>query len=81
MRKVTLIKSVLFALPIYLLSHTIIPRGVLWTLEYIIQDFLWCSTDSSKKVHHVSWDHVCQTTRDGGLGVFFLVTKSDAFYG
>lgn len=54
MRRVTLIKSVLSSLPVYMLFSTIISIYVVHKLDQIIRAFLWGSTYGAQGVHLLS---------------------------
>ena len=67
--RLTLIKSTLSSLPIYLMSLFRLPRRVRLRLEYNRRNFLWGGGDLDIKPHLVNWTTVCSNKRDGGLGV------------
>lgn len=46
-------------------------------MESIVWNSLWSSSNTSTRVHLMSWDHVCQSTRDGDLGIFSLIIRGD----
>ena len=54
MGRVVLIKLILSALPIYLMSNYVIPKAILLKLEGVIRNFLWGSMDSSRRIHILS---------------------------
>ena len=69
--RVTLINSVLDALPTYMMSIFPIPNGVIQRLDKIRRDFLWKGTkenDSTVKLL-VKWNKVLWGKKHGGLGV------------
>ncbi|RZB68504.1 putative ribonuclease H protein [Glycine soja] len=67
--KVTLINSVLTALPIYLLSFFKIPQRVVLQLVSLQRNFLWGGSQELKKISWVKWDVICLPKEDGGLGI------------
>ena len=67
--RITLIRSMLSSLPIYLMSILHLPRMVRMRLEQIKRDFLWGGGALEKKPHLVRWSTVCLDKRKGGLGV------------
>ncbi|KAJ9677520.1 hypothetical protein PVL29_022489 [Vitis rotundifolia] len=79
--RLTLIKSTLSSLPIYLMSLFIIPRKVCARLEKIQRDFLWGGGTLEKKPHLVNWRVVCADMRHGGLGICSLVSLNKALLG
>ncbi|RVW15364.1 LINE-1 reverse transcriptase-like [Vitis vinifera] len=67
--RITLIRSTLSSMPIYLMSLLRMPRVVSLRLEKIQRDFLWGGGALERKPHLVNWDTVCMDKRKGGLGV------------
>eukprot|EP00261_Vitis_vinifera_P037702 XP_019078945.1 PREDICTED: uncharacterized protein LOC109123490 [Vitis vinifera] len=63
--RITLIRSTLSSMPIYLMSLLRMPRVVSLRLEKIQRDFLWGGGALERKPHLVNWDTVCMD-RDGG---------------
>ena len=67
--RVTLIQSVLAALPIYYLSLFRASIRVLNTLEKLTRYFLWGGGDLAGGEHLVDWGIVCRVKERGGLGI------------
>ncbi|RZC29668.1 putative ribonuclease H protein [Glycine soja] len=67
--KVTLIKFVLNALPIYLLSFFKIPQRIVDKLLSLQRNFMWGGNQDHKKIPSVKWDVICLPKNDGGLGI------------
>jgi hypothetical protein len=67
--RITLLNSVLNAIPIFYLSYIKIPRGVWKKTRRLQRKFLWGGRGGRKKLSWVKWDAVCQPKRLGGLGV------------
>ncbi|KAL8508020.1 hypothetical protein ACS0TY_018544 [Phlomoides rotata] len=67
--KVTLIKSVLSAMPVYCLSFFLLAKQTIHELTKIQCCFLWGGDDENKKIHWVKWEEVCKKREDGGLGI------------
>ena len=67
--KLTLIKSTLSNLPIYIMSLYRLPTGVKLRLEKIQRDFLWGGGNLDKKIHLVNWGTVGKSKESGGLGI------------
>ena len=65
--RLTLIHSVLQALPIYYLSLFKAPVGVIHSMEKIMRDFLWDGGDMVGGEHLVDWEVVCRAKDRGGL--------------
>lgn len=68
----TLIKSVLYSIPIYPLSVRILPIRVRNIHHVIMSRFLWRGTNDRRKLHLVSWDKITKAWNSGGLGVTVL---------
>ena len=67
--RITLINSVLTALPIYLLSFYRISKKVVHKIVSIQRNFLWGGDNVSSKIPWVIWDNVCLPKSRGGLGI------------
>lgn len=74
-----LINHVLASLPIHLLVVFYLPKIYLTRMESHVNQFLWGSTDNSKKRVSVSWKQVCNPKEEGGLGVRKLTNVMNAF--
>ncbi|XP_045797508.1 uncharacterized protein LOC123891638 [Trifolium pratense] len=64
----TLIKAVAQAIPTYIMSCFLIPKGVCEQLERMICNFWWGSTTDLRKIHWMKWSKVCTQKKSGGLG-------------
>ncbi|KAJ0570205.1 putative RNA-directed DNA polymerase [Helianthus annuus] len=67
--KLTLVKSVLNALPTYFFSLYKAPRKIIDRLESIRRDFLWGGTTEHAKMCWVKWKKVMTPMDMGGLGL------------
>ena len=67
--RITLIRSTLVSMPIYLMSFMRMPRVVKLRLEQTQRDFLWGGGALEKRSHLVKWAIVCSNKRKDGLGV------------
>ncbi|RVW99255.1 putative ribonuclease H protein [Vitis vinifera] len=63
--RMTLIKSTLVSIPIYLLSLIRIPKVVAKRIEKIQRDFLWGGGSLEGKGHLINWQVVCSLRRRG----------------
>ena len=79
--KVTLINSVLTALPIYLLSFFKIPQRVVLKLISLQRNFLWGGSQDLKKSVWVKWEVICLPKEDGGLGIKDITRFNAALMG
>ena len=66
---ITLIRSTLVSMPIYLMSLLRMPRVVRLRLEKIQRDFLWGGGALEKRPHLVKWDVIHSHKKKGGLGI------------
>ncbi|GKV35031.1 hypothetical protein SLEP1_g43351 [Rubroshorea leprosula] len=67
--RITLINSVLSSLPVFLMSFYLPPKHVIYELDKIRRNFLWGGVEEGRKIAWVSWDRVCCSKKEGGLGV------------
>ena len=67
--RITLIRSTLVSMPIYLMSLLRMPRVVRLRLEKIQRDFLWGGGALEKRPHLVKWDVIHSHKKKGGLGI------------
>ncbi|GJT99217.1 RNA-directed DNA polymerase, eukaryota [Tanacetum coccineum] len=76
--RLTLLKSVLGASPIYYMSIFKVPKGVLKTMESIRSKFFNGVDSSDRKISWVAWDNVLASKLNGGLGVssFFVLNRA-----
>lgn len=65
---ITLIKSALSNLPVYFMFLFHAPSLVLCKIEKIIANFIW-HTEGDKKFHLVNKNQICQSYKNGGLGI------------
>ena len=66
-----LIKASLAATPSYVMQFSYLLGRVLDGLDKINRNFLWGSTDTTKKIHWVGWEKVIKPKEEGGLGLQF----------
>ncbi|WMV56044.1 hypothetical protein MTR67_049429 [Solanum verrucosum] len=67
--RVTLINSVLDALPTYVMSLFPLPAKVEERLDKLRRDFLWLGNKEGKKIHLVKWQTALLSKKIGGLGI------------
>ncbi|XP_038988602.1 uncharacterized protein LOC120112787 [Phoenix dactylifera] len=79
MGRLTLIRSVLGSMPVYLMANTVVPKMTLLRVERLLRCFLWGSYGGGHGVHLVAWEHVCRPTSEGGLGVQSLLERRELF--
>ncbi|KAE9610108.1 hypothetical protein Lalb_Chr07g0183091 [Lupinus albus] len=67
--QVILTNVVLSALPVYYLSFYKAPISVVRSTQKIQSRFLWGGDSNSNKINWVKWEKVCQSKKEGGLGI------------
>ncbi|XP_038973123.1 uncharacterized protein LOC120105099 [Phoenix dactylifera] len=78
MGRLTLVRSVLCSMPVYIMAHTVVPKTVLVGIERLMRSFLWGSLGRGHGVHLVAWERVCLPLSEGGLGVQSLLARREA---
>nr|GEX88038.1 RNA-directed DNA polymerase, eukaryota, reverse transcriptase zinc-binding domain protein [Tanacetum cinerariifolium] len=79
--RLTLLKSVLGASPLYTMSIFKAPKGVLKKMESLRNKFFTGVDHSDKKITWIAWDKVLASKLKGGLGVssFFALNRALLF--
>ncbi|XP_059068327.1 uncharacterized protein LOC131858877 [Cryptomeria japonica] len=68
--KIVLIKSVLNAVPTYLMSNLKAPKEVVVSLQDTLRSFLWNNNrDGKSRIPLLAWDKVCLPKELGGSGI------------
>ncbi|KAI0492143.1 hypothetical protein KFK09_026409 [Dendrobium nobile] len=67
--KLILIDSSLLSMPNFLVTHSMVPKRVLFELEKLCRNFLWHKKEESKGMHYVAWKDICKPRCYGGLGI------------
>lgn len=57
------------SLPTYTMQTTRIPESVNQEIEKLNCKFVWGSNETKKKIHLVSWEKLCSSKEEGGLGL------------
>ena len=77
--RLVLVNSVLAAIPLYWLSFYSCPGWVVQKIDAVRRNFFWTGTKDTRKVCClVSWDQVCKSKDQGGLGVINLKNMNSA---
>lgn len=76
--RLTLINSVLDAMPTYMMSLFPIPKGVTKRLDSIRRNFLWQGNKERKSFHLVKWEDLIMDKKRGGLAIKNLNNHSKA---
>ncbi|KAK9986443.1 hypothetical protein SO802_031394, partial [Lithocarpus litseifolius] len=67
--RAVLIQASSSTIPAYVMQSNLLPEKVLEGIDRVNGNFLWGSTDNSKKMHWVGWKKVTRPKEDGGLGL------------
>ncbi|XP_020674852.1 uncharacterized protein LOC110094049 [Dendrobium catenatum] len=73
-----LINTSLLSIPMYLMTHSVIPNGVLHFIERLGRQFLWQKDPNSRGMHYVGWQELCKPKNQGGLGFHDLLVWKGA---
>lgn len=66
--KEVLIKSIIQAIPTYIMQCFALPKTLLNDIEAMIRRFFWGSKDQERKIHWKAWSTCIQPKGRGGLG-------------
>ncbi|PKU68074.1 Putative ribonuclease H protein [Dendrobium catenatum] len=67
--KITLIETSLLSMPNFLITHSLVPKRVLYEIEKLCRSFLRHKSDGAKGMHYVAWSEICKPRNMGGLGL------------
>ncbi|CAN1781937.1 Putative ribonuclease H protein At1g65750 [Linum perenne] len=67
--RMTLAMSVLNFIPSYAMQTSVIPVATTKCIDAIIRNFIWGGFSVKTKTHLLSWDHICRSKAQGGLGL------------
>eukprot|EP00253_Pinus_taeda_P006064 PITA_06064 len=67
--RLTLIKSVLLAIPVYWAALTWVPKGILEKIRRICSRFLWAGSKENTVLPWVAWEKVARPKDWGGWGI------------
>lgn len=74
-----LIKHVLSAMPVHLLSICQPPKTIIKHIERVFANFFWGSSEGKQKYYWSSWSTLCYPTSEGGVGFRSLQDIADTF--
>ncbi|KAK8318738.1 hypothetical protein V6Z12_A13G192300 [Gossypium hirsutum] len=77
--RVTLAKSILQSIPNYFMQSTLIPLGVCKEVEKLIRQFIWGSSNISRKTTLVGWEKCCLPLDQEGLRLKRTQYQNKAF--
>ena len=66
--KEVLIKSILLALPTYIMSSFLLPLEICENLASAIAQFSWSSNPPKRGIHWAKWENMCAPREEGGVG-------------
>ena len=67
--RVTLAKSVLTSIPIYIMQSTLLPVGVCNNIDKLVWSFIWGHMGTSRGIHLLNWDMITLDKAQGGLRI------------
>ena len=67
--RTVLIKSVMAAIPNYVMQGATLPIHLCEKLDKVNNDFLWDSSMDKRKLHLVGWSKIIRPKDEGGLGI------------
>ncbi|GKV34792.1 hypothetical protein SLEP1_g43134 [Rubroshorea leprosula] len=79
--RITLLHSILSAIPIFYMSLFLMPKCVVSELISIQRAFLWGGVELKRQIPWVKWEYICLSKNKGGLGVLDLCRKNWALLG
>lgn len=68
-RRLTLVKAVTSALPVYYLSLFKMPVGVAEEFDKLQASFLWGGLELKRKIYMIKWEELSKRVDQGGLGI------------
>ncbi|EOY06655.1 Uncharacterized protein TCM_021311 [Theobroma cacao] len=77
--RITLLRSVLSSIPIYLLQVLKPPVNVIEKIERLFNSFLWGGSTECKRIHWASWNNSTFPCTEGGLDIRSLKDIFGAF--
>uniref|UniRef100_A0A803NT31 Reverse transcriptase domain-containing protein n=1 Tax=Cannabis sativa TaxID=3483 RepID=A0A803NT31_CANSA len=63
-----LIKSIIQAIPVYLMSSFRMTKGLIREIQALIARFWWGSTETKHQIHWGDWEKLCIDKWSGGMG-------------
>ncbi|GKC34955.1 hypothetical protein Tco_1047339 [Tanacetum coccineum] len=67
--RLQLCKSIISSMQVYWASVLSIPKGIIYDIQSLIRDFIWCNGEYKHGKAKVAWEVICLPTREGGLGI------------
>ena len=79
--RLTLVQSVLNAIPIFVMQSALLPVSLCNEIEKICRNFIWHGKDMKPAVHLINWDTMSLPKRLGGLGIRNMRQMNQALLG
>ncbi|XP_061993825.1 uncharacterized protein LOC133711745 [Rosa rugosa] len=79
--KEILIKAVAQTMPLYAMNCYLLPKTLCDDIHKLCASFFWGDTDDKKKIHWRSWEKLCLTKHEGGMGFKDLYAYNLAMLG
>ena len=76
--RLTLVKSILEAIPVHIFQVLEPTKGALRLLEQVLARYFWGSCNTTNKTHWIKWKDVCRPTSEGGLGIRCMADTVEA---
>lgn len=67
--RVTLIKPVLVAIPVYYMTVAVLPTKTVNEINSLLRKFLWVKLGQDRYMAMVGWHKICLPIEEGGLGI------------
>ena len=67
--RAVLIQALTSTIPAYVMQCTALPERLLNNIDRVNRNFLWGSSENTKKTHWVGWHKVIKPKTEGGLGI------------
>ncbi|CAN1126120.1 Putative ribonuclease H protein At1g65750 [Linum perenne] len=61
------------------MQTAVLPVTTCDAIDKLIRNFVWGSSDEARKVHLVSWEHICKPKEEGGLGLKMARALNQAY--
>lgn len=77
--RLTLVKSILEAIPVHIFQVLEPTKGVLRMLEQVLARYFWGSCNTTRETHWIKWADACRPTSEGGLGLRSMADSVEAY--
>ncbi|CAN1744017.1 Putative ribonuclease H protein At1g65750 [Linum perenne] len=77
--RLSLALSILNAIPSYAMQSSALPYSITSRIDSILRNFVWGASSDHRKPHLLSWDVLCRSKEQGGLGFHKARELNDAY--